>query len=473
MKLPEIGLKWKIALWYAALLVLALSTTSGILVWRFGDIVYDQVRLRAEANLAQILAASSGNVSPFGLQSSPTSPLQPLLNSDNLAYWASPETWIEIDSPSGYPLVKSSNLGGERIPAAPVDEKHTSSTRDLRIGGEPTIVAARYVRIGADHVVVQVAQSLAIVSHALGEARRTVALVLVVAVVAVVFLSIALASQAINPINDLARAMREIGFERLDRRLAWPRRDELGALAESFDDLLARLEAAFARERRFIADVSHELKTPLTSMNANAQMLLRRTDHDEVERRESLKTIARETASLSELVNGMLMLARTDRGEAIPKEPVSVINEAHAAVRDAQSRAREKQLELRFVPASDSAMVMGNERLIRLMIGNLVDNAVKFTERGSIEVRAGSADGSAWVEVRDSGAGIEEQDLDRVFERFYRGDPSRTRTVPGTGLGLAIVRSIARVHGGRVVAERPPGGGSLFRVTIPLLTSPS
>lgn len=462
-------LRFKIALWYAALLVLALALTSGILVWRFGAIVYGQVQHRADVNLDEILAAANSTSSPLGVQGA-SSPLQALLNSDNLAYWESPETWIEIDTPSGAPLVKSTNLGGERIAPAQVDALHTTSFREIEVRGQPAIVEDRFVRLGSNEVVIHVAQSLAIVSRALDQARRTVVTVLVVAIVAVILLSILLASQAINPINELSRAMHEIGFERLDRRLRWPRRDEIGALAESFDDLLSRLAAAFARERRFISDVSHELKTPLTSINANAQMLLRWGERDERIRRESLETIARESASLGEMVNGMLTLARADRGDEIPKEPVSLIDEARAVVREAEPRAREKHLTLRFLPGGDSAIVMADAHLVRQMIGNLVDNAIKFTESGTVEVRAGAENAEGWVEVRDSGPGIAEADLERVFDRFYRGERSRTRSVPGTGLGLAIVRSIAQAHGGSIVARPAPGGGSLFRLSIPLLT---
>ncbi len=472
MKVRSDSLRWKIAAWYATLLVVVLATTSAVLVWRFGSIIYAQARERANATMDEVLAVANPVGAPLGLQdvASNTTPLQVLLDSDNLVYWASPDSAIEIDTPAGYPMVKTPNLGEGRIPSAPVDAAHPVLFRNVRVRGEPAIVAANFVRVGGTtDVVVQVAQSLATVSHAIGEARRTVLIVLAVAIAAVIGLSLVLASQAINPINELSRAMREIGFERLGRRLNWPRRDEIGELAESFDDLLARLEASFSRERQFISDASHELKTPLTSINANAQMLLRWADRNEGVRRESIETIAHESSSLGEMVNGMLTLAKADRGDDIPREPVSLIEEAREVVRHATARAREKGLTLTFAPKSDSAIVFAEPHLIRQMIGNLVDNAIKFTDTGGIDVLVGAKDGIGWLEVRDTGPGIGDRDLPRIFERFYRADRSRSRSVPGTGLGLAIVRSVARVHGGNVDAERSATGGSIFRVTIPLL----
>lgn len=466
------SLKWKIAAWYAALLVVVLAATSGVIVWRFGTIIYAQARDRADATMSRILAVAKP--APLGLQDLSSQPLQVLLNGDNLAYWASTETSIEIDTPGGYPLVKTANLGQGRIGPAAVDAAHTTAFRNVELAGEPFVVEDRFVRIGRSNVVIHVAQSLATVARAISEARRTVLIVLTVAIVAVVLLSVAIASQAINPIKKLSRAMREMGFDRLDRRLTWRRRDdEIGELAESFDDLLARLEASFARERQFISDASHELKTPLTSINANAHMLLRWADRDEHLRRQSLETIAHESASLGEMVNGMLTLARADRQDEIPKEPVSLIEEARNVVQHAGARAQEKGLTLQFDPIVDSAIVCADAHLIRQLIGNLVDNAIKFTERGAIDVRVGTDRANAWVEVRDSGPGIAERDLPRIFERFYRADRSRSRSVPGAGLGLAIVRSIAHVHGGSVAVERISSGGTLFRVTIPLLEGAS
>ncbi|HEY9181284.1 MAG TPA: HAMP domain-containing sensor histidine kinase, partial [Candidatus Baltobacteraceae bacterium] len=256
------------------------------------------------------------------------------------------------------------------------------------------------------------------------------------------------------------------------RRLGWHQRrrnDEVGKLAASFDDLLQRLAEAFARERQFISDASHELKTPLTSINANAQMLARWGDRDEQVRTDSLRTIIAESASLAEMVNGMLTLAKADSGDAVPKEPLSVAAVAREAVSATAPRASERGLDLRMEADGESPIVSGDSALLRQLITNLIDNAIKFTEHGGVTVRVLANGDEAIVEVQDTGPGIDAQELPLIFDRFYRTDKSRTREVPGTGLGLAIVRSIARVHAGRVEAERPEGGGTLMRVHLPRL----
>ncbi len=464
------SLKWRIALGYATLLIVVLAVTSGIVAWRFQGILYDQSKASVAATMHAIVQATQQN---GPLESGASGSLQFLFNSSNLANWNSATSFVQVDSGTGYPLAKTANLGDDTIPPNPaVSAKHDTAFRNVAIDGRPFLVEDRYLHEGDVSAIVHVAEPLDAVDQTFRRAREAIVLILAGAAVAVVLFSIVLAAQATTPINQLSDAMREIGSDRLDRRLRWERRnDEIGKLAQSFDDLLQRLAEAFARERQFISDASHELKTPLTSINSNAQMLLRWADRDPAILRESLETISLESAALADMVNGMLTLAKADRGDEIPKEPVSVAQVASEVARSSLPRAQEKGLELEFV-YDGTPTVYGNAGLLRQLIANLTDNAIKFTETGGIGVRVGGDAGQAWVEVADTGPGIPDDELPHVFERFYRADKARSRTVPGTGLGLAIVQSIARVHGGQVVAERGPGGGSVFRATFPRLEVP-
>ena len=344
------------------LLVVALVVTSAFIAWRFQSILYDSAKANVNATMSDIVVASQHS-NPYTFSDSTGGALQFFFNSTNLAQWESPSTFIQVDSSSGYPLAKTDNLGGNTIPPnTDLSAKADTAFRNVTIAGTPYLVEDRFISEGNSAAVVHVAQPLDALYQVFAQARRVILFTLVAAAIAVILLSILLAAQATTPINDLSNAMREIGFDRLSLRLKRPpRNDEIGRLAESFNDLLARLEEAFARERRFISDASHELKTPLTSINANAQMLLRWGDQEPVIRHESLETIAAESASLAAMVNGMLTLAKADRGDDVPKEPVSLAQIASEAVRGSAQRASDKHLDTHLRARGDAGRVRRSE----------------------------------------------------------------------------------------------------------------
>ncbi len=321
---------------------------------------------------------------------------------------------------------------------------------------------------GRPVAVAHVGERLDIVDQLLARARTILIGITTAAMIAIVLASYFIAKSAIDPIERLTSAVAEIGSERLGRRLKWKRRDEVGKLAGAFDAMLDRLQSAFARERQFISDASHELRTPLTIINANAQMLQRWGDRDPEVTRASLEAIAEESGRLAGMVSGMLTLAKAEAGDAIPKEPLILERLVDDVVAHARERAAEKGLAIAaHHPENASTIVVADAGLLRQLLNNLVDNAIKFTETGSIDVTVRREDGQAVLEVADTGPGIDDGEADRLFDRFFRGDPSHARNVEGTGLGLAIVRSIARVHGGSVKARARPAGGSLFTVRLP------
>lgn len=476
------SLKWKIALGYSALLIVAMTVMSGIIVWRFQQILYDQAATSVNATMKAIVQFAQQSTTPFSLEDSSAGTLQFLFNSSNLTTWNSANSYVQVDSSNGYPLAKTANLGSLTIPSNPkLTPSHDVAFRQVTLGTRSFLVEDRYLRAGASAAIIHVAEPLDTLQRTFARAREAIAIVLAATAAAVIVFSIVFASQATTPINELSREMREISSDRLgiaagkgaldDRTRHRFGRDEVGRLARSFSDLLARLGEAFARERQFISDASHELKTPLTSINANAQMLLRWGDQDQAIRRESLETIVRESGDLAVMVNGMLTLAKADRGDEIPKEPLSLAQIVSEVAQNAAPRAAEKGIALRFSHAG-TPIVYGDASLLRQLVGNLVDNAIKFSERGSVGVAVGENRESAWVDVTDTGPGIPESELVNIFERFYRADKARSRDVPGTGLGLAIVRSIAQAHGGEATVRNAPGGGARFRVLLPRIQPP-
>lgn len=465
------SLRWRIAAWYALLLIAAILALGLIVTLRFEQILYGQAQAHLALTMQDIKRVALPPPNQFSILDTSGDALLTLESTDNLERWAAAGTYLEIEDTSGHDVAKSFNMGTTEFPASPkLTAAKPTAVQNADLHGTPFLIQNELMSSGRNSLIVRVGEPLDQLYRAFNETRQAIIGILVAAILAVGGLSLVLASQATNPINQLALAMREIGSDRLNRRLRWKnRRDEIGKLAETFDDLLARLEESFARERQFISDASHELKTPLTSINANAQMLARWGDRDEKVRKESLETIATESASLAGMVAGMLTLAKADSGEAIPKEPVSLAAIGAEAVAGAQPRAHEKGLKLAF-DAGDRPQILGDPSLIRQLFSNLIDNAIKFTDTGGVTVRVRAEDRKAIVEVEDSGPGIDPADAAFVFDRFYRTDKSRNRAIPGTGLGLAIVRSIARVHDGSVEASRSRTGGALFRAWFPRIS---
>jgi two-component system OmpR family sensor kinase len=468
------SLRTRIAAVYAALIVLVLGIGAIAIDFALKSELIDQTKLNLAETADQIerSAVAAVEATTFGLEGTGSPPLV-LSNRVTLDHFAAANQFIQIDSTGGQVLGKSTNLGGVAftpfVPPPGTDRAY----EEVPVGGERpgTMLVLNRVLLEPDGrpiAIAHVAERLDIVAQLIGRARTILLLVTIAAMIAIVVASYFIAASAIDPIERLTRTVAEIGSERLDRRLRWGRRDEVGRLASAFDAMLDRLQSAFARERQFISDASHELRTPLTVINANAQMLQRWGDRDAEIRRTSLEAIAEESGRLAGMVSGMLTLSKAEAGDAIPKEPIVIERLVDDIVAHARERAAAEGLALEsHHPPNASTIVIGDAGLLRQLVGNLVDNALKFTNEGRVDVEVRQEDGLGVIEVADTGPGIAGEAADRLFDRFFRGDPSHARTVEGTGLGLAIVRSIARVHGGTVTAEARPEGGSLFRVRLP------
>ncbi|MEO7040089.1 MAG: HAMP domain-containing sensor histidine kinase [Candidatus Elarobacter sp.] len=434
------------------------------------SLLIDQARLQLNQT-AEEIQRNASEAATFGFAGEEPM-LLTLSERASLDRWASANQYVQIDTPAQQVLGKSTNLGGFTFPASPPGAP-ARRYEMLHLGGASpgTMFVLDRVLVDADNrpiAVAHVGQRLDIVDQLLGRARAILLAVTIAATIVVLVASYFIAASAIDPIERLTAAVAEIGSERLDRRLRWRRRDEVGRLAGAFDAMLDRLQSAFARERQFISDASHELRTPLTVINANAQMLQRWGDRDPEVLRASLEAIAEESGRLASMVSGMLTLAKAESGDAIPKEPLVLERIVDDVVAHAQERAAAKGLAVAsHHPQAAQSIVIGDAGLLRQLVTNLVDNAIKFTDAGRIDVTVRRDAGRAVVDVADTGPGIGGDDPDRLFDRFFRGDPAHGRSIEGTGLGLAIVRSIARVHGGEVGAASRPAGGSLFSVSLP------
>ncbi len=344
------------------------------------------------------------------------------------------------------------NLTTRPVPSGP------GSVRVLTQGvpGAGTVVA-----------VVQVSQSLAASEALRGTLLSALLLGAPILVVVAALGGYLLAGRALAPIDEITSAARRISAENLSGRLALPSsKDEVGRLAATFDEMLARLDDAFSRERRFTHDAAHELRTPLAAMQSILSVIAeRRRTPDDYEA--ALSDLSQETARLAALTEDLLSLARAEAAtEASEHVDVSaLLVDVAETMRPA---ADAKGLGLTYAVEPGLAVVGDTDALVRLLL-NLVENAVKFTSGGGVRVTGSAREGLVVVSVSDTGDGIGEQHVPHVFERFYRAEEARS--TPGTGLGLAIALDIARAHRGDIAVRSVEGEGSTFTVTLPRATS--
>ena len=275
-----------------------------------------------------------------------------------------------------------------------------------------------------------------------------------------------LAGRALRPVDAMVANARRISSEDLSLRLAGENRDdELGRLAAVLNEMLARLERSFAGARQFSADAAHELRTPLTILKGELGVALRKASLDDATSA-ALESCVEEVDRLAALVEDLLFLARADADAvSFAREPVDLAALAADAAPALHALAEAADVAL-TLEAGSPVVVRGSESLLFRVLMNLAENAIKYAGSGrKVTVTVRRDGGDALLEVSDTGPGIPAADLERIFDRFYRADPARSRS--GTGLGLALARSIVRVHGGTIRVDSPPGGGTCFRVRLP------
>jgi len=331
-------------------------------------------------------------------------------------------------------------------------------------GAQFRVAAAPVVRRGARQVIVA-AVSLAPVDHSVHRVLVLLLLALPAALVATAAGGWWLAKRAMRPIDRMVGTVEGIGPTDLSTRLTVPAsQDELAHLATTLNVMLDRIHHGVAQQQRLVADTSHELRTPLAVMRTDIDVSLRADDLSPAAR-EVLMSNREEVDGMIATVDDLLVLARADEGGLrLNPVPIDLRELAGRAVQRLGPHARRHHVEL----AADgpSASVSADPARLDQVLRNLIDNAIKFSASGQVTVRTWQTSREAGVTVEDDGPGIPPELGDRVFDRFFRVDPSRDRASGGSGLGLAIVRELIVAHGGRVaVAPRLPRGSA---VTIAL-----
>jgi two-component system OmpR family sensor kinase len=278
----------------------------------------------------------------------------------------------------------------------------------------------------------------------------------------------------LRPLERMVRTAEAIAGGDLTRRLRLPSgRNEVARLGSAFDHMVDRLGAALEAQRRFVADASHELRTPLTSLEGLSEMLLIGADRGDtgvVQR--TVRSMHGELARLGRLVADLLTLSRLDNTSPVQLVSLDAGRLANEVVEQMRPLAEAKDVRL-AVATAGPAPVLGDPDRLKQVLLNLVDNAIRYTPaEGQVKLSvdtepSSGARGAVRIEVHDTGPGIAPQDLPHIFDRFYRGDASRTRATGNTGLGLAIARAIVESHSGTISVRSVPGGGATFSVHLP------
>ncbi len=465
--MKPLSLRLRLTLFYAGLSALVLAG--------FGALFYRTLQARLERNLDQELAERAAALRGY-LKFPEGRPVLAYDHSDpEEAYFIRTATryFQVLDAGDGGVVIQSQEL--QLLDAVPSLEEIRAQIRNprptelqspqglLRFNNyavRPTRKKSYLIQVGASHRPVETA---------LREFLKTLVLLIPVGVLLAGFSGWWMARSALRPVEDLRASAEQIGISNLKVRL--PLRgsnDEIDRLAGTFNQTFARLEDAVQQMRQFTASISHELRTPLTALRGEAEVALLEPRSPEAYRR-VLASQLEEFDKLTQMINRLLTLARAEGGEIhLAAEEINLSALVTSLFAQMEPLASWKNIQL-HVQAQDGVLVRGDKGWLESALLNLLDNAIKFNrEGGRIEVSVGVNEQTALVQLRDTGIGIPREALPRIFERFYRAEPSRSKEIEGAGLGLSLVKWVVENHHGTVTVESEVGQGSCFTICLPL-----
>lgn len=453
----------RLALWFMLIMGLALGAFS----YAVYQLTLDSLRQQMETDVRQ-RATSIAAAQPGLVQTSP-----PVLNTDA---FSTPDVFVEILGPTGTVLSRSSNLGNTSLPFRP-SAIQSNRVEELRVGGQPVFLCGRAVRVHGQLMgYILVAESPSSIYQAVHRLRAILIPGVPIALVLAGLAGWLLIWHSMRPLGRLSRAAERIAVAQDHTQrvgFAGPG-DEIGRLAASIDSMLEALEAAHrqlammnASQRQFLADISHELRTPLTIMLSTLDILNKAGAGDAEFHKNALAEMRIEAGRMARMVTQLLTMARSESGSAMAKQPILISDVVAEACRQVQLNGSGVSLDSNRLEAVEDVVVEGDEDYLKQLFMILVDNAVKYTrEGGRVAIMGEVGEKEVSVTVADSGIGIPPEDLDRVFDRFFRSENARFKD--GLGLGLSIAKGIAGLHGGRIDASSAPGRGSEFTVRLPL-----
>jgi len=459
-------LRLRLTLWYGSALALVLIIFSTVLYLVTARNLRDSV----DQSLEETAAAAVQSLEERGFL--------PLINEEELMsqfpQLARIDKFFQIFSPSGTITIRSPNVKQHELPlsrqALEVAFSGQTLFESAKYPKEPPLrlISVPIIYRGNLLYIVQVGTSMESVEQTLNR----LLLVLLVTTPVALTVSLAggwfLAGRALRPVDAITLAAQRIAGGDLTQRLNVPASaDEIGRLAATFNNMIARLETSFRQIRQFSSDASHELRTPLTVMKGETELALRRP-REAADYTVVLESTLEEIDRMTRIVDELLFLSRADMGEVkMESLPVNLEVLLEDISRQAALLGQERDVQVVLGPIAP-IVVRGDELRLRELFLNLADNAVKYSRRGGmVDVTMTAVPGFAKIAVADHGIGIAPDDLERIFGRFYRTDDARAHTKKGTGLGLSICAWIAESHHGRIEVQSDLGKGSTFTVLLP------
>ena len=376
---------------------------------------------------------------------------------------------------------KMDNHGNRPEVLAAASGEYGASTRFSRTVGLRMMYLALPVRSNGQLVgYVRTSLPLSVIDERISQLRAIIAVAAGSAALAALLLGLVFARRFSAPLTSMTSVAQAMAHGDYDQRLSITRSDEIGKLAgalnqmaESARDRMSELHRLEQIRRDFVANVSHELKTPIAAVRGLVETIIDDQEITDENRERFLDKIHNQSMRLSAIVTDLLTLSRLESGnEVLETISLDLSEVVRSTVTSLGQAAEERNIRVEILLPEGPVRLLGDEDALSQVTSNLLDNALKYSPRGAeVWIRLRQENGKAVIEVQDQGVGIEPRDRDRIFERFYRVDKARSRELGGTGLGLSIVKHIVLAHGGEVDVESSPGAGSTFRVFLPVENS--
>lgn len=473
-RIESIPIRLRLAIGYVVLVIVTVAVVGTFALWTLANQIQGDTdnALHLRASLVQ---GEFARVASQGITSGEAETVLDNISPQNV--FSTPGIYVQVRDPHGVILASSANLPQGQFPEVePLIEaalKGQETYASIRVGNER--VRVHGVPVYGDNQVVGVVlvgQAL----HLLDQTFLEMEKLLVLAAAGIALIALAggwwLTGRALGPVVAATRdAQRITSNRRFDQRISVPSAgDELRELTTTFNDLLQRLEAIVIHQREFLADASHELRGPLTVIRGNLDLL--RLGLSDEERAHCIREATVEVERMAGLVSDLLFLAETDAQDVVEREPVA-LDQILTSVWQ-RALAMDGGRHLIVLEQAEPTTVLGDSARLEQLIWNLVENALRYTPTdGAITLSLKDRGNLMDLVVADTGIGINASHLGRIFERFYRVDPARSRSQGGSGLGLAIVKQVTEAHGGTVRVTSEPDHGSTFTVSLPRVTTSS